>query len=1279
MSEQAGVALIVTLAALVLLTAVVLAFFSLTLIHRQISFSSSGQNRAEILARTAMDTTIADLVSEMQAGSTNLYGTSFGGSTTNGVTIYVPFTNFTAVPCRTVSSSLTNLITESLGGTNFWFGNYYNPAAAVPQRASSDTHYSTLSPSLNGRYIPGNIWSKPDLLTSTNPTPSWIMITCQGPITNASAATMPSIATMANSAVSNPNYVIGRYAYAIYDEGGLVDVNVAGNALNATNNAQRGRLTEAALGQLPLADSTPGDSANTTAAANLIAWRSPVGSTNSASWIFNPTNTFTTLASTNDQAFVSRQDLINYFANTAGFQTNALPFITTFSRELDAPGYTPDPNRAKVQTYTGSYIYNYGIPTGATSTSWTGPSGGGTSVSQPISFGVGNPGTYGLDNTFNPSLVNFRGSDGNPLMKERFPLSRLAWLTFLGPIADANGNLNPNGDSGVAAEITAYENAGIPASYLQQGTPANILAYFGLVWDPVATNNQWIYVSPEGSLTSPVATTTIKTLSAIPSTRLTGPDFFETLQAAILVGSLGRDAGPAGVKDGSWAGNYARYANASGVESDVIAEDQNVYRHVLQIGANIIDQFDPDSYPTAIMMGVTTSTYTTVFGTENLPYVSRMNSFGVQDYSANLMRCFLGAEVWNPHQAALTVAPSALAAPTTLRIIAVADPDNPASSYSTPGHCYVVVATATGSSASVGASVNDILNESLQFSNSSSLSVPTLLTSLNSTLGGSMTAYCNAAPTAPGVTLYGLTAGTISTVTGTVNGYTASKPVSGQFYTVNPVIYPGSSLNSFALEYQKSGNWYPYSVVRNVAWRSAPRYAFASIPKSQYYVTGVNSDGPWNGDSWGDIHIDPRTDRFGMMGRVGEYGLVNQNPFTSQALWYSASYPAPNATASTPNNATGENDYMPFLFIASSAAAGTPATAVTVSKSSAFVQQTTKIGDNTLNTAAAGNNCITLFGTSAATGYGRYMETIADNLGPPYATGGTAVSLNYYQDPDGVVRPGVGAYTTQSQSVGDGRPMAMNSGQTAMLGTSQPMILNRPFRSVAELGYTFRDEPWKDIDFFSTVSGDAALLEAFSIDDPTTLPPLGVSAKTFATTNSTPYTSGTGKYPFVAGKLDLNTQNTTALQAMLYGAIRDDTTLTGTDATISQADTTAIAQALVSRTTSNSTGSGPLQSKADLVTNFSGDLINPSVYTYSSADAVIKRRREAAIRALADAGNVRTWNLLIDIIAQAGKYTSTSITGDQFIVDGERHYWLHVALDRLTGKIIDYYLEPVYD
>ena len=53
---------------------------------------------------------------------------------------------------------------------------------------------------------------------------------------------------------------------------------------------------------------------------------------------------------------------------------------------------------------------------------------------------------------------------------------------------------------------------------------------------------------------------------------------------------------------------------------------------------------------------------------------------------------------------------------------------------------------------------------------------------------------------------------------------------------------------------------------------------------------------------------------------------------------------------------------------------------------------------------------------------------------------------------------------------------------------------------------------------------------------------------------------------------------------------------------------------------------------------------------------------------------------MIDVVAQTGKIAASATDLDKgFIVEGERRYWLHVAIDRFTGKVIDQQLEPVYE
>jgi hypothetical protein len=67
------------------------------------------------------------------------------------------------------------------------------------------------------------------------------------------------------------------------------------------------------------------------------------------------------------------------------------------------------------------------------------------------------------------------------------------------------------------------------------------------------------------------------------------------------------------------------------------------------------------------------------------------------------------------------------------------------------------------------------------------------------------------------------------------------------------------------------------------------------------------------------------------------------------------------------------------------------------------------------------------------------------------------------------------------------------------------------------------------------------------------------------------------------------------------------------------------------------------------------------VSTLATSDETEK----AVARALAEVGQTRTWNLLIDVIAQTGKYKPNSdLTGSNFVVEGEKRYWLHIALGR---------------
>lgn len=201
--------------------------------------------------------------------------------------------------------------------------------------------------------------------------------------------------------------------------------------------------------------------------------------------------------------------------------------------------------------------------------------------------------------------------------------------------------------------------------------------------------------------------------------------------------------------------------------------------------------------------------------------------------------------------------------------------------------------------------------------------------------------------------------------------------------------------------------------------------------------------------------------------------------------------------------------------------------------------------------------------------------------------------------------------------------------------TARPVVLNRPFRSVGELGYVFRDIPWKSLNFFSTDSGDAALLDVFCLEDS----------------------------EMTAGRVNLNTANAEVLAAILKGGLRHE----AGGGSLSSTEAAAIAAEIVTKT-----GNAPFVNRAELVKS----LATTSVTANWPAEKI---RREAVVRALASAAQTRTWNLMIDIIAQAGKFSPKATTAEEFVVEGERRMWLHVAIDRITGEVLESRVEPVYE
>jgi hypothetical protein len=221
---------------------------------------------------------------------------------------------------------------------------------------------------------------------------------------------------------------------------------------------------------------------------------------------------------------------------------------------------------------------------------------------------------------------------------------------------------------------------------------------------------------------------------------------------------------------------------------------------------------------------------------------------------------------------------------------------------------------------------------------------------------------------------------------------------------------------------------------------------------------------------------------------------------------------------------------------------------------------------------------------------------------------------------------------------------------------------------VAELGYAFRDLPWKTLDFFTDKSADAGLLDIFTINDGAQRldangTPIGVVAPTMA-----------------AGSLNLNClyldPNNSALapavQPVMAGAIWDEIS---SSAVVGTGPTAQTYQTMTSNVVT-ATSATPLKNKTELITR--AGLPTTILPTASNDNQAVKARREVVPRAMTSVSQTRVWNVVIDVVAQSGHYKPNAQSPqNDFIAEGEQHYWVHVAIDRFTGQVLDKQIEVV--
>ena len=264
-TRENAVALLIVLAFLVLLAGMTIAYLSRAATDRQIAHSSFNDSRSDQLARSALDVIVADFKQEIA-----------NGTLPPTITNIVP--QRSPRPASGSTPIIPNMIRRSVRSDAI-------PAPAVPSCASAVN--STADVSLNGRSVSLTRWNRHYLIPKSNTSdttsdpittgfpapnywaPDWVIITRNGPtiFNNWNSS-------LSDAAVSNANYAIGRYAYAVYDEGGLCDANMVGLPSPTPSVTEVGRKGTVALSDLTEMKLTSGGSTpNPTTISKIVAWR----------------------------------------------------------------------------------------------------------------------------------------------------------------------------------------------------------------------------------------------------------------------------------------------------------------------------------------------------------------------------------------------------------------------------------------------------------------------------------------------------------------------------------------------------------------------------------------------------------------------------------------------------------------------------------------------------------------------------------------------------------------------------------------------------------------------------------------------------------------------------------------------------------------------------------------------------------------------------------------------------------------------------------------------
>lgn len=1300
-AKRRGVALVIVISLIALLTVVTVALLLIVGQSTQKTANEVAAQQSEALAQTAFEIMLADLSDEMASGS------PVSETKRNDGTTYRIYNVAGNRQAMRVSSSVQagapglNVLVKQSQPSKPFHSWPVLPGKVPLVRSSAVGTDSGLTP-----FAPAQ-WEAPKFLGpaelfSGSTAPRWIYLARNGK--NPTVYSDDLRREKVSGGEPNPSFVLGRYAYNLYDTSGMLDINVAGFP-SSTNPAEeptvarvgdKGSQTMADISVLP---------EMTVAKMDLVArWRhqwSP-DALITTKYLQRSEGAGWRKMFANDNAFLSRQDLLAFWqANT--LPRAALPYLTHFSRDLNAPSVRPDPARPRV-----------------------------TRAAEQ-----GGNDTFGSDDLINPDSQVFNAARQGPAIKRRFPLERLQY------VATPKGTDPP--------ETKTIERAE---------------KYFGLRWD--AAEGVWLYIHGRPTTNNICTLANVPLdrepnfFELLKATILTG-SLGRQYSAHNQDGGY-RTATTSGANDANertskhWLARGAKPALDAATDLQILQIGANIIDQYDADSLPTTIRFNKASNAPA------PATPFYISGNEDVPYAVMTRVIAHRgkprpditvynhDWTTGAFQAVSGAPVsevnfalqvrlWRPYQPTETY-------------------DGPVNFRIRPRHAVVSgsgskIWTNTGwwmppNGQNPNLPTYNFVCSNGHFNNftytfpppparncttcgvSKSMSPPPEIVAPDRT-ANYQTAQNSTAHTSPQANGDYSYWGGASDNFGAAGGpFSFPRVFDGSESVVVNIPHSSRAFREAQSVYSaEHGAAAGYSVTGSSVETRSNDFPRNGLPTSSTRVAGFLLGKALTAKPESDAARRLRLQYFHFRSSPIDVIMEYQVPGTSQWRMYQQSefifstqngggfngnYFVGGGTVCFPDAANWDREAMvhaSYLVDPRSSMWGGIANfegiGSTWNRSNEGQAGTYGKGRFTsadVSTGATTSQGHPLYKADLHFDYGwnifgwagtafanpgntaqRQSHAVVDNDNQLWerGTSGNRRRLNFsYKDADSVLRYGVAAVNEYDKSQFLGNPMVnrFSTGPTGTLTPTEsisgrPQILNRPFRSVGELGYVFRGTPWRDLDFLYSNSPDAGLLDIFCVSEK-----LDEEGNELVASSS-----GTLPEPeVVAGRVNLNNAGVDVIAALLKGSGRDKGV-----APMDTAEARSIATVFVNAVRGQlpQLEFKPMVSLADLVYHpkplgtqllderKTGLMLLLSDQFANAEDRSIKDRRQVVTRALTSGTTVRAWNFTLDLVVQSGRLSRSAASLSDFNAAAERRYWVHFTIDRITGRLLDVQWERV--